>query len=141
VQARYYKQAALRWESWVKLVQAKVDIAHLARVGVTRAREVVRAKRTALTRRFFGATAEAENAAADLRRITERGTSVLLLFSEGDPGHDFLRLNYPREIRKMRRSPAFDFRVIENADHTFTAPAARLRAQSALTEHLLSRHP
>jgi hypothetical protein len=140
-ESRHYKQSVRRWRSWLRLFQGQVNIPYIARIGVTRGREIVRARYASVSRRFSGGTPELENPAHDLERLTSKGTEVLLLFSRGDPGHDFLRLNYRRELRKLQRLDLFDLELVDNADHTFTSADARRRATGALTQHLLARHP
>lgn len=140
VESRHYKEAALQWRSWVRLFQAKVDLRYVAQVGVSRAAEVVRAKRASFTRRIFGGRNAPEHTAHDLRRIVDGGTKVLLLFSQGEPGHDFLKLNYARELRALQQTAGFDLRVLKDADHTFTAPFARSRVETELTQYLLDNH-
>lgn len=138
---RHYKGSVLRADSWMRLLQGKVNVFYVARVGVTRLREIARAELASLGRRLRGQRDESDDAARDLERMAAKGTDLLLLFSAGDPGLDFLTLNYSRELRKLRRLPGFRLQVIDDADHTFTALEARRRAGTVLTEHLLARHP
>jgi hypothetical protein len=64
-----------------------------------------------------------------------------LLFSQGDPGLDFLTLNHAHDLSRLRQLPNFKLHVVGDADHTFTSIVARRRASTLLTEHLLARHP
>jgi pimeloyl-ACP methyl ester carboxylesterase len=137
--SRYYKKSVRRWGSWLRLFTGKVDLASVARIGMVRGRDVIRAKAGALGRRLSRAD-RMENAPRDLRRMVSRGTDVFLLFSDGDPGHDYLTLNYRRELRTLERIPGFRLKTIANADHTFTWIDARRRAAAALAEQLITRH-
>ncbi|MDB4912931.1 MAG: hypothetical protein JWM95_575, partial [Gemmatimonadetes bacterium] len=74
-------------------------------------------------------------------RIAREGTDVLVLFSEGDPGLDFLTLNHAHDLSRLRRLSNFRLHVVDDADHTFTSIDARRRASALLTEHLLAHHP
>jgi dienelactone hydrolase len=66
---------------------------------------------------------------------------VLLVFSEGDPGLDFVKRRYARSLRLLeQRSSNFALRVIPDADHTFTRRAARRRLTGLLSSHLTPRH-
>ena len=140
-ESRRYKQSARSWRSWMKLLQGRVNLLNIASIGWGRASEVVRAKLASIRRAGAAEDATSENPPRDLARIMARGTEVLLIFSDGDPGHDFLTLHYSRELVRLKRRPGFDFRVIEDADHTFTTLDARERARAALTAHLLAYHP
>ena len=141
VESRYYKQSARRWSSWRKVLAGRVNLLYVARVAWRRAGEILRAKGSALGRRLLTPSVQMENAAHDLERITRNGTDLLLLFSEGDPGHDFLTLNYANELRHLQRLPRFRMYVIPDADHTFTTLDARQRVSEALTDYLLDQHP
>ena len=140
-ESRHYQQSAKSWRSWLKLISGRVNLLYVARIGWRRTSEIMRAKLTEL-RRVGGENSPAsEDAARDLGRIAGRGTDVVLLFSEGDPGHDFLTLHHSRELARLRRRPGFRLQVIEDADHTFTTLDARQRASDVLTKHLLVVHP
>jgi pimeloyl-ACP methyl ester carboxylesterase len=141
VDSRYYKQSARSWRSWVRLAQGRVNVQHIASVGVRRSAEVLRAKLAAMFGGFRREDPDGENAARDLSRIASSGTEVLLVFSEGDPGLDFLTLRYGAELRKLEHARWFELVVIDHADHTFTAFDARRRASDIVTQHLLAKHP
>jgi dienelactone hydrolase len=141
VEARYYKQSARQWNSWLRLLSGRVNLAYVASVGFRRGAEIARAKISSALRAFRREIHEPEHAARDLFRLAASGTDVLLLFSVGDPGLNFLEVRYPIELKRLHSQEHFALRLIEDADHTFTAYAARRRAADALTEHLLARHP
>jgi hypothetical protein len=139
VETRHYQRSVRQWKSWARLFRGDVDVMHIARTGYRRGNEVLRAKRTSFMRRFRESSAE--DAARDLDRLTRQGTDVLFVFSTGEPGLDFLRVNYARELRRLEKSPAFTLHELEGANHTFTALGSRVRAAAIMTEHLLARHP
>jgi pimeloyl-ACP methyl ester carboxylesterase len=141
VETRHYQHSARQWKSWARLLRGEVDVSYVARIGVTRAQEIIRAKQASLLRRFRDDSDDPENAARDLDRLANQGTDVLLVFSTGEPGMDYLRVNYGRELKRLEKHPAFTLRELENANHTFTALGARRRAAALITEHLLARHP
>jgi alpha/beta superfamily hydrolase len=141
VETRHYQHSARQWKSWARLLRGDVDVSYVARIGVTRAQELLRAKQASFLRRFRNETEEPENAARDLERLASAGTDVLLVFSTGEPGLDFLRVNYARELKRLEKHPAFTLHEMTDANHTFTALGARLRAIALMTEHLLARHP
>lgn len=141
-ESRRYSQAAREVASWVKLVRGQVNVRHAASVAYRRMREVSGAMATTLWQRLGGSSKDGQNVAADLARIGARGVDVLLVFSEGDPGLDFLKRRYARSLRLLeQRSSKFALRVIPDADHTFTRRAARRRLAGLLSSHLTSLHP
>lgn len=139
VETQQYQKAARRWRSWVRLFRGRVDVARVARTGVARARELVRAKRASFMRSFRHSSGE--DAARDLARLVDQGMDVLLFFSAGEPGLNFLRVNYARELRRLRKHRKFTLLELEDANHTFTALGSRIRAAAMLTAHLLDKHP
>jgi len=140
-ESRRYSQAAREVASWVKLVRGRVDVRHVASVAYRRMREVGGAMAMTLWQRLGGRGTDGENVGDDLARIGARGVDVLLAFSEGDPGLDFVRRRYARALRLLEaRSANFALRVIPDADHTFTRPAARRRLAALLSSHLISHH-
>jgi pimeloyl-ACP methyl ester carboxylesterase len=141
-ESRRYSQAAREVASWVKLVRGQVNVRHAASVVYRRSREVAGAMATRLWQRLGRRGSDRENVAVDLARIADRGVDVLLVFSEGDPGLDFVRRRYARSLHRLeRRSSHFALRVIPDADHTFTRRAARRRLAELLSSRLTSRHP
>jgi len=140
-ESRRYSQAAREVASWVRLVRGQVNVRHAASVAYRRLREVSGAMATTLWQRLGGGSTDGPNVAADLARIGARGVDVLLVFSEGDPGLDFVKRRYARSLRLLeQRSSNFALRVIPDADHTFTRRAARRRLAGLLSSHLTSRH-
>jgi len=139
-ESRRYTQAARRVTAWVKLARGQVNVLHAARVAWRRMCEVSGGMATALRQRLGWRTGGV-NVAGDLARISARGVDVLLVFSEGDPGLDFVRRRYARSLRLLeQRSSKFAMRVIPDADHTFTRREAREKLAALLSSHLTSRH-
>jgi pimeloyl-ACP methyl ester carboxylesterase len=139
VETRHYQNSVKQWKSWARLLRGHVDVGHVARTGVRRASELLRAKRASFLRRFRAAGAE--DAARDLDRLVRQGTDVLLVFSTGEPGLDYLRVNFARELRRLEKQPAFSLHELEDANHTFTSLDSRIRASAIMTAHLLTKHP
>jgi dienelactone hydrolase len=104
-------------------------------------REVMSGAAAGTWRRLGWRAAEDEDVPTDLERIAARGVDVLLVFSEGDPGLDFVRRRHAHQIRVLeRRRENFAMRVVPGADHTFTRLDARERLAHLLTTHLVARH-
>jgi dienelactone hydrolase len=140
-ESRRYSRAAREIASWVRLVRGQVNVRHAASVAYGRMRELAGGVATRLWQRLGWGGTDGENVADDLARIAARGVDVLLVFSEGDPGLDFVRRRYARPIRLLERhSSTFAMRVIPDADHTFTRREARARLAALLAAHLTARH-
>jgi dienelactone hydrolase len=140
-ESRRYSQAAREVASWVKLARGQVNVRYAASVAYHRMREVAGAMASTLWQRLGRRATSDENVADDLVRLGERGGDVLLVFSEGDPGLDFVRRRYARPLRLLeQRSSKFAMRVIPDADHTFARREAREKLAALLSSHLTSRH-
>ena len=139
-ESRHYESAARRWESWVRLLTGRVNVVHVAKTMLTRIATVAHAKAVSALRGLHLMPQAVEDAARDLRKICDRGTDVLLVFSEGDPGLDFLKRHHAGALRRLVRRANFAFHVVANADHTFTPLDARVRVADLLTAHVLEHH-
>jgi predicted alpha/beta hydrolase len=141
VESQRYSRSAREKDSWVRLLRGEVQVRHAASVAIQRGREVIAGALGAFARRLGIGRGRAEDVGADLARISARGVTTLLLFSEGDPGLDFVRRRYARDVRLLERDRRnFAMRVIPSADHTFTRAEARDRLRQLLTTHLMERH-
>ena len=139
-ESQHYAGAARKWDSWARLFTGKVDLGYVGRTMFTRYRSVLQDKVTSTLRALRVVREAEEDAARDLARISDRGTEVLLLFSEGEPGLDHLRRHHAGALRRLERRANFAFRVLTSADHTFTPLDARLRLAELLTAHVLEHH-
>jgi pimeloyl-ACP methyl ester carboxylesterase len=140
-ESRRYSQSVREVDSWVRLVRGEVNVRYAAGVAYRRMREVAGSAAIAFGRRVGLKSGAGQDLGDDLRRISARGVDVLLVFSEGDPGLDFVRRRHARDVRLLERDRAnFRMRVIADADHTFTTRECRARLADLLTAHLVSHH-
>ena len=140
-ESRRYSRSVREVGAWVRLARGEVNVRYAVRVGVRRMLDVVRSTAAALWSRLGLAQPDGEDVGADLERISARGVDVLLVFSEGDPGLDFVQRRHARDVRVLeRRRSNFAMRIIPGADHTFTRLEARARLSALLTDHLMARH-
>ena len=140
-ESRRYSKSARDVTSWVRLVRGEVNVRYALRVGYRRAIEVASGALESIGRRVGIAAKNGEDVGRDLARISARGVTTLLVFSEGDPGLDFVRRRYARDVRLLERNRKnFSLRVVEGADHTFTRIEARDRLRQLLTTHLMERY-
>lgn len=143
-QVRQYQQSATRLDSWGRLLSGQVDLRRLGTTLLQRTGDRVRAGVGAIAkelRRVAAGEPPGDDAGKDLARICDRGTDVLLLFSEGDPGLDFVRLHHRGALRRLGRRPNFTLSVIPIAGHTFTAIPAQRAVLASVTDHLLLHYP
>jgi dienelactone hydrolase len=140
-ESRRYSRSVREVGAWVRLMRGEVNVRYASAVGYRRIREVIGGTAAGLWRRFGWHAAEDEDVPTDLERISARGVDVLLVFSEGDPGLDFVQRRHAHEMRALERRRAnFAMRVVPGADHTFTRLEARARLAQLLTTHLVARH-
>jgi alpha-beta hydrolase superfamily lysophospholipase len=132
-EARHYQRSLLRPEAWMKALRGQVDLRRFAKAMATRAKIVTRAK----IEQVLGT---GEDVGRDLRSLCDRNIDTLLVFSEGDPGIDYLQMHARRELSKLRERPMFRFRIIADADHTFTPVATQGALVELLTDHLVKRY-
>lgn len=143
-QVRQYKQSVTRLDSWGRLLSGQVDLRRLGATLLQRMSDRIQAGAGALSREVRRVTSgepPGDDAGRDLTRICDRGTNVLLLFSEGDPGLDFVRLHHQGAVRRLLRRPNFSIKVIPIPGHTFTAIPAQRAVLAAVTDHLLRHFP
>jgi len=143
-ESRRYSQSVREVDSWVRLAKGEVNVRYAASVGYRRMREVAGGAANALWRRFTKTSSddgEANDVVADLRRITARGVDVLVVFSEGDPGLDYVRRLHAHDVRVLERdNQNFTMRVVPDADHTFSQREVRAQLAGFLTDYLMTRH-
>ena len=68
----------------------------------------------------------------ELETVARRGTSMLFVFADHEPGIELLRMQGGATVGKLREHNQLDVQIIPNADHTFTAWAARQQLTSYL---------
>lgn len=62
-----------------------------------------------------------------LAELRERGVQLLIVYSESDPGLDYMQVMAGRELRTSRAQGAASLEVVPAADHTFTLLASQRR--------------
>jgi dienelactone hydrolase len=140
-ESRRYSQSARNVGSWVRLIRGEVNVRYALGVAYGRAIELASGAAESIGRRVGLGAKQGDDLGRDLARISARGVTTLLVFSEGDPGLDFVRRSYAREVRLLERDrDNFSMRVVEGADHTFTRIEARDRLRQLLTTHLVERY-
>ena len=112
--ARYlWKSALFNSASWRKLLSGQSNPIELLRVVGRQ-----------FLRRFIGSEQVPEKApglCAAFHCILDRGTALLMVYSEGDPALDYMQLMLGKEMKRIASYPNFAEIRMPGADHTFTA--------------------
>ena len=137
---RHYQRSLLDASRWERVLTGKVNLWYPLTVAARRAQVLVTAWGRSLLRAAGALPPSADDLAADLKRLHHNGTGVLLVFSDGDPGLDYLRLHARRAVARLARKSNFAMKVVERTDHTFTPVESQYRLQELLTSHLYDRY-
>lgn len=111
---RYYLRRALYSPaSWLKLLRGGVNFKDiLGAMGLTSGGHRAIAA---------GGNPEVERIAAGFRALTDRGTDLFFLYSEGDPGIDELQIILgDRMMSELRSREHVRYEIVEKTDHMFT---------------------
>ena len=76
----------------------------------------------------------------DLNRVMKSGRNLALFCATTDPGHFLLMYQARRNATRMERSGKLACLFIDNADHTFSVPSARLRLINKIVQYLHQRY-
>lgn len=132
-EAQRYQRSALRVSSWFKLLRGQVNIVAAGNIMRRRLqglllhglRQVGRDLRLPI----------ANDLGADLRRIADRRTRLLFIFSESDPGLSMLFEQGGRVVAQLSRRGSVQIDIVPQADHTFTTHAARGQLLDLIVSH------
>ena len=111
--ARYYwKSALFRPKMWLRAVRGEAAFRDIIRVLLFPLLSRLVPKKKALS--------GPSQYAADLRAVAGRGMPLLLVFSDGDTGLDYLHEVLGDDLRRLCSSGTIGFHVIPRSDHLFT---------------------
>lgn len=132
--SRYYRQKARDPRAWARLLRGR---SNLRSVAATAGRRVVQVAGAVAARlRALLDPPVSGELAHDLPALVQGGRQVALVFSEGDPGLDQLRLQAARQVKRLVRHPRFRLWTLAGADHTFTPLDAQRRLRALLASYL-----
>ena len=115
---RYYLGRALyNVRSWRKLATGRVGYGDI--LGALGFRREGRRNTKDLP------NSKAGEVAAGLRGLADRGTEMLFLYSAADPGIEELDLILEGKVAELSARATVQYRVVEKADHMFTALASQ----------------
>ncbi|MFL6692686.1 MAG: alpha/beta fold hydrolase [Ramlibacter sp.] len=111
--ARAYGRALLHWSAWRRLLTGDISLGWIVQrfASLTAAR---------LRRRLRTSDPPEESLLGKMRRLCDRGVSVLLLVADDAESRQYLEFHFGRCGRQLRGHPSFRMASIRDADHTFT---------------------
>jgi hypothetical protein len=108
----YWTQSLLRPNSWYRALTGRIQYRRLL---IVLSRQLKNA---------FFRSKEVESVAkwisADVRSLIERQIRLLLIYSQGDPGLDYLRVILDQDLGPLLASGVLRREIIPRTDHTFT---------------------
>jgi pimeloyl-ACP methyl ester carboxylesterase len=132
---RFYRQAILRKETWVRLYRQEINLRGIADELYERSRQQLAARvARALTRSPDGVG----KIARSFVTISDRGTHSLLIYSGNDGGIDVIESHLGTGGGPMRRRKNFRFEIIDGADHTITPLPSQEKLQRLLIGYMCS---
>jgi pimeloyl-ACP methyl ester carboxylesterase len=120
-----YRQTARDWQSWRRLLSGQADVAHVAATVLRRGRALTVSRARELARWLHMPLAE--DLAAELRAIADRGVDLQFVFAADSPGRKILHEQAGATVDALARRGALRIGIVEGADHTFTRSDARGR--------------
>jgi pimeloyl-ACP methyl ester carboxylesterase len=134
---RYYLSRALyNFQSWRKLATGRVGYGDiLGSLGF-------RSEGRRSTK--HQPNSKAAEVAAGFRSLADQGTEMLFLYSSGDPGIEELELILEGKVAELSARATVQYRVVEKADHMFTALASQeefLRRTEDWLQEIAARSP
>jgi len=125
----HYKHSARSWAKWKKLLMGRANVGKIVRVLWNQ---------TLLTLASFKLRMAGEHHQLDkdLARLAISRVRVGFIFSPGDGGADFLRVNGRLGVEQLRQAGLLREVTISDADHPFSLPGAKHRLSDTLSEWL-----
>jgi pimeloyl-ACP methyl ester carboxylesterase len=133
---RDYGRRLARLETWRRLWRGEIRAGESVRSLAFRVAQAVRT----LTRVGVRGSDAGDDAGRDLLRMCQDGKDVLLLFSDGEPGLDYLRYNHAGDLRRLSRCPGFRLEVIGTPGHNYPSVRAQRDVLERTTGHLLQHY-
>ena len=114
---------------WKKFVMGRANLVKIVRVLWNQAILTVASFKT----RIAGDHHQLDD---DLARLARLGVRVGFIFSPGDGGMDFLRMNGRAGVEYLGRSGLLRQVTIPDSDHPFSLPGSQCRLRATLSEWL-----
>ena len=131
----WYWSQITRLGVWRRLLAGQVHVARITRMIAARLLRRASVRISSILERTTLATVSHTRVFSAFRRIAERGTKIMLIYSKGDEGLDELALYCGRGGRALHKLNNVELHIIDDADHNLTA-----RSSQELYFNLLERH-
>lgn len=138
---RFYLRRAVQRETWARLLTGRVHWKEILEALGERALKSARSRIEQHVGQHIGPLVgmltPQNKTLAGFKEILQRGTQMLLLYSQEDPGLDELALHLGKDAELLRRFPTFRLVLIDGPDHTFTPVWSQARIEEIITERIL----
>jgi len=129
---RYYKKHLLDYRRWIKIFSGKskaISWKNLVAIPGIIAGPIIRKLKGLMGRRK---PAQTEHRPIDpgidkWEKLFDRGIAVQLIYSEGSHYVDLYHHSLAAHLKPFRKNNALEYRLVKNADHTFTPVWAQQR--------------
>src|ERR1035437_6713992 len=125
------------WGPWRKLLTGKLDYRYLFRVLSLRLWTYIQPEVATLARMLRCPLNE--DMVADIQKIHRSGTTMRVIFAQGEHGITLLRNYCGRKMAMLLNQGQMHVDYVENADHTFTSLDARKRLLKLLEGNTFNR--
>jgi hypothetical protein len=130
----YYRKNAFSGETWRKVMRGEVNVFNVLQVVLSRGYVTLRHSARELARRLR--LQLDDDLGRELESVAGRGTNMVFVFADHEPGIELLRLQGGSTVGRLRGRQKLELKIIPGADHTFTAWEARQQLTSYLSAAL-----
>ncbi|HET6431951.1 hypothetical protein [Dyella sp.] len=132
IEAKRYQKSMVSGASWRKVLRGDVDLVRVAKIVLHRARHAAARPLRDLARRLHWPLRD--DLGTELAGLAQRGVALRFIFAADDPGQQLLLDEGGAVVRRLAASGHLRTRVIDGADHTFTARWTHPILLDAITE-------
>ncbi len=138
---RFYKQAARNAQVWKRVLRGQVNVRGIANALLERWKKRAEVEYRRIARRFKMKDQSGRVDVGDaLTSLIDRATDILVVYSGGDEGLDYLGSEVGSRLRKLQKMrDHFKLEVIDGPDHTFTQLWAQERLAQVVVSHIEHR--
>ena len=132
-----YWRRSLQWETWQRLFGGDVDLKFVVPALAGKFSRKVAGVVSKLRNRLPASDSRMNEVAANCHAILQRGARIRMIYSGDDGGLDEVALYLGKHASSLSKYSSFEFKLVNGADHTFTALSARRALLELYCGHLL----
>jgi pimeloyl-ACP methyl ester carboxylesterase len=132
----WYWSKIVNIDVWRRLASGRVHAVRIAEIIASRLLRRAGVSLMSILGKATGTSVSHTQIFTLFRRLSERGTKVLLIFSTGDEGLDELALYCGRGGRRLAQLKNVQLQIIDDADHNLTARKAQEMYFTLLERHV-----